>query len=95
MEIKIYKVTSQGEPTAVPSQKAEGGQLKKCTVVLQELGGKYEDQYAATLLGAAADSHYAKGDVVAARLRCQVHEYNGNVYQDVTVQDIVKLSVGF
>ena len=35
---KILKVLAQGEPFAVQSQKAEGGQLMKCNIVLQELG---------------------------------------------------------
>ena len=40
---KILKVLAQGEPFAVQTQKAEGGQLMKCNIVLQELGGKYEN----------------------------------------------------
>ena len=36
---KVMKVLAQGEPFAVQSQKAEGGQLMKCNIVLQELGG--------------------------------------------------------
>ena len=35
---KVMKVLAQGEPFAVQSQKAEGGQLMKCNIVLQELG---------------------------------------------------------
>lgn len=36
---QIFKVVSQGDPFTVPSQKAEGGQISKCTIVLQEFGG--------------------------------------------------------
>ena len=41
------RVVQQGEAFAVQSQKAEGGQVMKCNIMLQELGGKYENQYVA------------------------------------------------
>ena len=66
---------------AVPSQKAESGQVMKHTIVLQELGGKYEDRYSATLIGAMAENGFTEGDLVAARLHFTTHEYNDNVYQ--------------
>ena len=33
----FYKVKAQSETFVVPSQKAEGGQISKCNIVLQEL----------------------------------------------------------
>ena len=51
METRILKVVRQGEAFMVDSQKAEGGKLAKCNILLQEMGGKYENQYAATMLG--------------------------------------------
>ena len=54
MEGKIMRVVQQGEAFAVQSQKSETGQVKKCNILLQELGGKYADQYACTMLGNAA-----------------------------------------
>ena len=47
----FYRVTAQGEPFYVQSQKAEGGQVSMCNIVLQELGGKYENSYVATMFG--------------------------------------------
>ena len=41
MEAKIMRVVQQGEAFAVQSQKSETGQVKKCSILLQELGGKY------------------------------------------------------
>lgn len=35
---------------------------------------------------------FYENDVVAAALRFQVYEANGNCYQDVTATDIVKIS---
>ena len=44
MNTELMKVVQQGEAFAVQSQKAEGGQIKKCNILLQELGGKFENQ---------------------------------------------------
>ena len=91
METKILKVVQQGEAYAVQSQKAEGGQTMKCNIVLQELGGKYENEYVAAMLGNLAQCRFFPGDVVAATLRFAKREYNGQVYQDISVYEIVKI----
>ena len=90
----FFKVTVQSEPFAVPSpsQKAEGGQLNKCNIVLQELGGKFENSYVATMLGEQAKIRFAKDDLVVAALRFSTREYNGQVYQDIVVSEIIKLN---
>ena len=85
------RVVQQGEAFAVQSQKSESGQTSKCNIVLQELGGRYENQYAAAMLGATAQLRFDAGCVVAATLRFTVREYNGQVFQDILVTDIVKL----
>ena len=87
----FYRVTAQSETFAVPSQKAEGGQISKCNIVLQELGGKYANSYVATVLGEQARVRFEKDDLVAASLRFSTREYNGQVYQDIVVNEIVKL----
>ena len=87
----IFRVIAQSETFSVPSQKAEGGQLAKCNIVLQEIGGKYENSYAATVLGEQAKMRFAKDDLVVAALRFSTREYNGQVYQDIVVNEIVKL----
>ena len=88
----FFKVTAQSEPFAVPSQKAEGGQLNKCNIVLQDLGGKFENSYVATILGEQAKIRFAKDDLVVAALRFSTREYNGQVYQDIVVSEIIKLN---
>ena len=87
----IFKVIAQSEPFAVQSQKAEGGQISKCNIVLQELGGKFENSYVATILGEQANMHFVKNELVVASLRFSTREYNGQVYQDIVVNEIVKL----
>ncbi len=85
MNNNIYKVAACGAVFQVKSEKSETGTLAKRPIVLKELGGRYADEYAATLLGNAALCEYAPGDLVAAALRFTTHEHNGQVYQDVTI----------
>ena len=88
----IFKVIAQSEPFAVQSQKAEGGQISKCNIVLQEPGGKYENSYVATILGEQANMHFAKNELVVASLRFSTREYNGQIYQDIVVNEIIKIN---
>ena len=89
---KFFRVIAQSEPFAVQSQKAEGGQISKCNIVLQELGGKFENSYVATILGDQANMRFAKDELVVASLRFSTIEYNGQVYQDILISEIVKLN---
>ena len=89
---KFFRVIVQSEPFAVQSQKAEGGQISKCNIVLQELGGKFENSYVATILGEQANMRFAKDELVVASLRFSTREYNGQVYQDILISEIVKLN---
>lgn len=85
---KLFKIISQSQPCKV--QKQDGTVMSKCTVVLQEFGGKFEDSYVCSLLGNAALCTFHPDELVYAALRFSHHEHNGAVYQDITVQDIVK-----
>ena len=87
----FYRVMAQSDTIFVPSQKAEGGQISKCNIVLQELGGKYENSYVATILGEQAKTRVTQGDLVVAALRFSTREYNGQVYQDIVVNEIIKI----
>ena len=89
---QIFKVLAQSETYSVPSQKAEGGQMSKCNVVLQELGGKFENSYVATVLGEQANIRFAKDDLVVASLRFSTREYNGQTYQDIVVSEIIPIN---
>ena len=88
---QLFKIQAQSETFLVPSQKAEGGQLPKCNIVLQEIGGKYENSYVATILGEQAKMRFSKDDLVVAALRFSTREYNGQVYQDIVVNEILKI----
>ena len=92
MKTSLFCVVSQGVAAYVPSQKQEGGQLAKCVIRLKEFGGgKFGDEYVCTMFGNLALGTFYEGDLVAASLRFQVHEVNGNCYQEVIANDIIKL----
>lgn len=93
MQISIYRVVSQSDVTYIPSTKQEGGQLAKCLIRLKEFGGsKFGDEYACTIFGNLALCKFAEGDLVAASLRFQVHEVNGNCYQEIVANDVVSIN---
>lgn len=92
MEVKIMKVVRQGEAFSVQSQKQESGQIMKCNIVLRELGSsKYENEYGCSMLGSLAECKFHEGDVVAATLRFSTHEFQGQVFQEILVTDLVAL----
>ncbi len=92
METKILKVVRQGETYSVQSSKQESGQIQKCTIVLREMGGsKFENEYACTMLGNLASSRFYENDIVVVTLRFSTHEYQGQVFQEVLITDIVPL----
>ena len=88
----FFRVQAQSEMSTVPSQKAEGGQLNKCSIVLQELGGKFENSYVATILGEQAKMRFEFNDLVVAALRFSTREYNGQTYQDIVVSEIIRIN---
>lgn len=88
METKIMRVIQQGDVLTVQSPKSEGGILKKRNIILQEFGGKFENTYAAVMLGTTAELSFGNHELVVASLRFTVRKYNGQMYQDIVVQDI-------
>ena len=85
MKEMILRVVKCGECFTVKSEKSEGGVLNKRTLVLQELGGKYENCYVVNALG-----QFNEGDLVIATLRFQSREYNGQMFMDVVATEIIK-----
>ena len=88
---QIFKVVAQSDTFSVPSQKAEGGQVNKCNIILQDVGGKYENSYVAAVLGEQANIRFMRDDLVVASLRFSTREYNGSTYQDIVVTEIIKI----
>ena len=103
MDAKILKVVRQGEAFSVQSSKSDNGTIQKCNIVLREMGGgrsaegrlqgkKFENESVCAMLGNLAACRFYEGDVVAATLRFSTHEYQGQVFQEILVTDIVKLN---
>ena len=90
MQTMLLKVVACGEIVPVKSEKAEGGQLNKRQLVLQELGGKYEPTYVVTALGNTAALEFSEGELVFATMRFQVREYNGQNYMDIVATELIK-----
>ena len=86
----ILRVVKCGECFTVKSEKSEDGVLNKRTLVLQELGGKYEPTYVVSVLGNLATVQCDEGDIVIATLRFQSREYNGQVFMDVVATELIK-----
>ena len=93
MDTRILKVVRQGEAFGVQSSKSDSGTIQKCNIVLREMGGsKFENEYVCAMLGNLAACRFYEGDVVAATLRFSTHEYQGQVFQEILITDIVKLN---
>ena len=65
------------------SEKSETGVL---------LGGKFENEYAVSVLGNAASLVFYENDLVVVTLRFQTREFNGQTFQDIVATDIVKIN---
>ena len=92
METKILRVVRQGEAFSVQSKQSENGQIRKCNIVLKELGGsKFENEYVCAMLGNLAACRFYEGDVVVATLRFSTHEYQGQTFQEILATEIVKI----
>ena len=90
MQTMILRVVKCGECFTVKSEKSEGGVLNKRTLVLQELGGKYEPTYVVSALGNLATIQFSEGDLVIATLKFRVREYNGQVFMDVVATELIR-----
>ena len=90
MEARILRVLKCGECFTVKSEKSENGVLNKRTLVLQELGGKYENSYVVSALGNLATIQFGEGDIVIATLKFQAREYNGQAFMDVVALELIK-----
>ena len=92
METKILKVVRQGEAFSVQSSKQESGVIRKCNIVLKELGSKFENEYVCAMLGNLAACRFYEGDIVIATLRFSTHEYQRQTFQEILATDIVKIN---
>jgi len=82
----IYKIVFVADPFTITRK--DGTPCQKQLITLRELGGKYEDQYVATWLS-DKPLHLNEGATIAASLRFSTRTYEGQDYQDITLQEYV------
>ena len=90
MNTMLLRVRSVGEMTTVKSEKTEGGVLNKRTLVLQELGGKFENSYVVVALGNLATLEFSEDDLVFATLQFRTREFNGQIYMYIVATELIK-----
>lgn len=83
----LFKVISQ---TDLGNVNTHNGPTPKSQIILQELGGKYEDSYVTSLLGNQIKVY--PGDLVWATLRFSARECNGSNYQDITIKELISFT---
>ena len=88
----IFKVVSCSDVFTLQKNTENGGHFKKRTLVLQELGGQYEDKFVCSCLGNTAETIFYSDDLVYAALRFSTSNFEGKIYQDITVQEIFKVN---
>ena len=90
----IYVIVSVSPLTQVASQKTPTGTMGMRSIVLRELGGQWANSYAVKVFSPQAEGQYSTGDIVAASLRFRVstNQTSGQTYQDVVIEEIVKLT---
>ena len=87
----ILRVKKCGAMTTVQSEKSENGVLDKRILVLQMLGGKYEDSFVVTTLGSLATIEWTEGELVACSMSFRTHEHNGQIFMDIIANEICKI----
>ena len=80
----LFKVVSQSAAVTIDTK---NGPKQKSTVVLQETGDKFADSYVASLFGNQVQLY--PGDLVWAVLRFATREWNGSIYQEITLQEVI------
>lgn len=86
----LFRVIVKTDP--VTETKADGTTSQMATIVLQEVGGRYEDTYAVTMFDNAATLNFYPQEIVWASLRMCSRERQGKYYQDVILKDIIKFN---
>jgi hypothetical protein len=87
----IFKVVSCSDVFTLQKNSENGGHFKKRTLVLQELGGQYEDKFVCSCLGNNAECAFYENDLVYAAIRFTTSNHEGKTYQDVLATEIIKI----
>ena len=74
-----------------PDVQTQNGMTNKALVVLRCPGGRNSEGFVGTAFGAVAGKPLAEGTVVVADVHFNTPEYDGKVYQDVNIFDLMPL----
>ena len=75
----------------LPDVQTQNGMTNKALVVLRCAGGRNSEGFVGTAFGIVAGKPLAVGTVVVADVHFNTHEYDGKVYQDVNIFDLMPL----
>ena len=84
----IAKIEKWAQP---PDVQTQNGMTNKALVVLRCTGGRNSEGFVGTAFGIVAGKPLAVGTVVVADVHFNTHEYDGKVYQDVNIFDLMPL----
>lgn len=89
MEVTFFNVLKVDETNTINTQK---GETLKRNLILQECGSPHENAYVVTTLGELAQVGVGIGDIVMARLRFSVHEYQGKSYMEAYATSLIRVA---
>ena len=69
----------------------QNGMTSKAQVVLRMSGGRNAEGLVGTAFGVVAGKPLAEGTIVVSDVHFATHEYDGRVYQDVNIFDLMPL----
>lgn len=91
--VKIQKIIAQSPLRTVQVIRDEGQTtLQVCTLMAQEVGGKYANSYAIQLFGDMATQVFNPGELVLAALRFKARQNGESIFQDVVADEILRLT---
>ena len=89
----FIKIISQSPLRTVQIIREEGQtSLQVCTLLAQEVGGKYANSYAIQLFGDMATQVFNPGELVLAALRFKARQNGESIFQDVVADEILRLT---
>ena len=74
-----------------PDVQTQNGMTSKAQVVLRCPGGRNAEGFVGTVFGTVAGKPLAVGTIVVADVHFFTHEYEGKIFQDVNIFDLMPL----
>ena len=84
---KVHKIGALGY---FESRRDEGQKVAKRQIILKEVGGEFANEYVVTLFGVNAQQE-DWGKLVFAELRFLSHETDMAMFQDIFVNEIIRI----